>query len=102
MWPIGVETEESTNFREVIKGISELTNQARNAGVDIIGVEEFLDLVGYQPHMRLVKPGTLQTSSRRPYRQSFGERGRTRSANASRYQNGLRGGLPSRARAGGY
>lgn len=98
----GFETEASINIREVIKGISELTKQARDAGVRIIGVEEFLDLVGYQPHMRLVKPGTLQTSSRRPYRQSFGERGRTRSANAGRYQNGLRGGLPSRARAGGY
>jgi len=94
--------EASINAVEVLRGISQFTVQARNAGVKIIGVEEFLDLVGYQPHMRLVKPGDAQTSLPRPAQQSFGERGRTRSANASRDRYGLRGSLPSRGRTGGY
>jgi hypothetical protein len=101
----GVQTTDDSDSKiaDYLRGISRLVEQSRNAGVEIISVERFLELVGYQPHMRLVKPGSIRTSSPRPAAGSlFGERGRERQESASRLPGSILGGAPSRTAVGGY
>lgn len=94
-----VQVQAGTPVTKLLQGMSTMIDQARDAGVEIISVADFLEQMGYQPHRRLVKPGAITPPTRRPAGTPYEREARRRGSETSSRRFV---GSPSGTGVGGY